>query len=439
MNTSLTDLSLATEPTAELHGPGLVRVGDLWDIWHAFRIVMSVALIGCGIVLGFSWQWAGGLVVAVLAGVALVDAIIRRGLSTGSPRSSLLLDITLIGVGMTVISLEPAGVGAPLLYTLAVPLVLLPWRRALPAVVYATAWAGVALAGSFVFSPAFDVSMWIVTTLAYLVFGGSTLALIGVVAAKLEQSYRLRNRRLVYEHALATCGNALLETTEDRAIEFALQALLEATPAQNIFIDENFDDPVLGLCSRVTHEAIRAGSESIVSEEIWVEEDEPSRVLRTVLPYSDMPTVYDALSKGQPAVIHTSGLEGREREIYVEDGCLSELNIPIFVDGSWVGSIGFVDYVRDRQWKKDDVAVLQTAAAMIGSFWERARATERLEELVHSKDRFLASISHEIRTPLTAVVGFSQVLRDDAVGLSPGGSEMIEIVAQQAQEISDIV
>jgi signal transduction histidine kinase len=122
-----------------------------------------------------------------------------------------------------------------------------------------------------------------------------------------------------------------------------------------------------------------------------------------------------------------------------DDGCLSELNIPVLVDGRWVGSIGFSDYVRDHEWDDDDIGVLTTAAAMIGSFWERARATQRLEELIRSKDRFLASISHEIRTPLTAVLGFSQVLRDEVRGLPPGGSEMIGIVAQQAQEISDIV
>jgi len=350
-----------------------------------------------------------------------------------------VLDTTLIGAGMAIIDLEPAGVAAPLLYTLAVPLVLLPWRRALPAIAYAVAWGIVALAASSLVDTPSDVSIWLVTALAYLVFGASTLALLGVVAAKLEQSYRLRDRRLRYEHALAACGNALLATTDDEALDVALQALLQATPAQNAFIDENFDDPILGLSATVTHEAIRSGYESIVSAEIWIEQDEPTQVLRTVVPYADLPTSYRALSLGRPAVVHTRSLEGREREIYDNDGCLSELNIPIFVDGAWAGSIGFADYLQDREWNDDDIAVLTTAAAMIGSFWERSRATRRLEELIHSKDRFLASISHEIRTPLTAVLGFSQVLRDEVLGLSPGGSEMIGIVTQQAQEISDIV
>jgi signal transduction histidine kinase len=179
--------------------------------------------------------------------------------------------------------------------------------------------------------------------------------------------------------------------------------------------------------------------EHLVSEEIWIETEEPTRELRTELPYADLPTLHAALSNGEIAVVHAAQLEGREGEIYEEDGCKSELNIPITVYGEWVGSLGFADYVVDRTWNDDDTRVLQTAAAMIGSFWERARATRALEDLVHSKNEFLASISHEIRTPLTAVLGFSEVLREDPGDLGPGGVEMIGLVAEQAQEISDIV
>ena len=176
-----------------------------------------------------------------------------------------------------------------------------------------------------------------------------------------------------------------------------------------------------------------------MSEEIWVEHEEPTKTVCTELPYADIPTVHAALSAGRIAAIHTEQLDGREREVYEADGRKSELNIPINVYGTWVGSIGFADYVVDRDWGDDDVSMLQTSAAMIGSFWERAQATRELEDLVLSKDQFLASISHEIRTPLTAVLGFSEVLREDPGDLGPGGVEMINLVAEQAREISDIV
>jgi signal transduction histidine kinase len=138
-------------------------------------------------------------------------------------------------------------------------------------------------------------------------------------------------------------------------------------------------------------------------------------------------------------VLITTQLEGTEREIYEEDGCKSELNIPIMVADEWVGSIGLADYVTERQWSDDDLQILHTAAAMVGAFWERNRSYQRLEELIRSKDEFLASISHEIRTPLTAVLGFSSVLQRASSELTGEAAAYVELIAEQAQEVADIV
>lgn len=439
MNSGDTRLPATAVDHASGHGRGLVGLAGVWRTWHSFRMAISVVAMISGVVLGLAWNWPGGFLAAVLGLVGLVDSLRRIRSETGSPLPSLFLDTTLIGVAMVVVGLALGGMGAALLYMVAVPVVLLPWRRALSVIGYAIFWVLVAITVASAVEMPVNVSETLVTAIAYVVFGGPTLVLLGVISYQLDHLYRHRAQRLLYEKALAECGEALLANPEDKAIDTALVALLGAAPGQNIFVDENFDDPVLGLSARVTHEAIRPGWEHVVSEEIWVEDEEPTKVLRTELPYADMPTLHEALSNGQVAVIHRDELEGREREIYEEDGCKSELNIPINVHGTWVGSIGFVDYVVDRDWRDDDISVLQTAAAMIGSFWERAKATRELEELVVSKDQFLASISHEIRTPLTAVLGFSEVLREDPGNLGPGGVEMVNLVAEQAHEVSDIV
>ncbi len=71
---------------------------------------------------------------------------------------------------------------------------------------------------------------------------------------------------------------------------------------------------------------------------------------------------------------------------------------------------------------------------------ERTRASERLEQLVRSKDQFVASVSHELRTPLTAVVGFAQELRD---GLQEFSREeldvLVRLIAEQSMEVADLV
>jgi len=77
---------------------------------------------------------------------------------------------------------------------------------------------------------------------------------------------------------------------------------------------------------------------------------------------------------------------------------------------------------------------------MIGAFWEREIARERLEQSIRSKDDFLASVSHELRTPLTAVLGFGQILQDESGSLmAKERSELAETLVRQATDLTNIV
>ena len=63
-----------------------------------------------------------------------------------------------------------------------------------------------------------------------------------------------------------------------------------------------------------------------------------------------------------------------------------------------------------------------------------------LQELVRSKDEFVASVSHELRTPLTAVVGFAQQLKENESSFTPDErTEMIGLVSQQSEEVARLV
>jgi len=68
----------------------------------------------------------------------------------------------------------------------------------------------------------------------------------------------------------------------------------------------------------------------------------------------------------------------------------------------------------------------------------RSDRAEAAEELVRSKDDFLARVTHELRTPLTGVVGLAAVLRDEK--LEPEEkSELIATVASESSELAGLV
>jgi PAS domain S-box-containing protein len=89
---------------------------------------------------------------------------------------------------------------------------------------------------------------------------------------------------------------------------------------------------------------------------------------------------------------------------------------------------------------RDDEAHIEYFSAVARDISERIAAEARLEQLVRSKDDFVASVSHELRTPLTAVVGLTQELRDGWDRFTSGEvSEFISLIADQSAEVANIV
>ena len=159
--------------------------------------------------------------------MALIGAVWRYESPAGSPISSLLLDFTLIGVAIVVVDLAAAGIGAALMYMMAIPVVFLPWQRAVPVVAYGIAWSVVGLSAGSMTGPPTEVPEIVVTGIAVVAFGGLTLALLGVMAYRLESSYREGDRRARLDEVLARCGEVLLANPEERAIDAALASLLD--------------------------------------------------------------------------------------------------------------------------------------------------------------------------------------------------------------------
>lgn len=63
----------------------------------------------------------------------------------------------------------------------------------------------------------------------------------------------------------------------------------------------------------------------------------------------------------------------------------------------------------------------------------------RLEELVASKDEFIATVAHELRTPLTAVLAFSEMLLDGGDDVPAERDEFLRLIVEQSRELGYLI
>jgi signal transduction histidine kinase len=73
---------------------------------------------------------------------------------------------------------------------------------------------------------------------------------------------------------------------------------------------------------------------------------------------------------------------------------------------------------------------------------ERRTLTEqnaRLRELDRLKDELVAVVSHELRTPLTSILGYLELVRDDATELSDEHRGFLEVVDRNARRLLSLV
>lgn len=142
-------------------------------------------------------------------------------------------------------------------------------------------------------------------------------------------------------------------------------------------------------------------------------------------------------------------LEGRDAKIVVASALAAEgAQIPLHFLAERIGDLPLFhppgQVVRPSEFLAG-ASIRLGALIVTAALFQRLGAAMRdyqrqLEELVRSKDEFIASISHELRTPLTAVVGFTHLLRDRHDLLDEEQTvQMITDIARESEEVSAIV
>ena len=90
---------------------------------------------------------------------------------------------------------------------------------------------------------------------------------------------------------------------------------------------------------------------------------------------------------------------GEVRESYCATRIRSVVCVPLHKGGRFVAAMA-VHQTRPREWRRDEVELVQTVASRCWESIERTRITRELKDMDRRKDEFLAMLAHELRNPL---------------------------------------
>ncbi|NOX42805.1 MAG: response regulator [Gammaproteobacteria bacterium] len=125
-------------------------------------------------------------------------------------------------------------------------------------------------------------------------------------------------------------------------------------------------------------------------------------------------------SPGPIALHHVGSSEYKNDPSYKFLGMEAYIGTTLYVRGKKFGTVHFVNRApRSKPFSETDKDLLNLIASWISVTFERQIAQQQMQDSKdtaeaanQSKSAFLANMSHEIRTPLTAIIGYSEMLRD---------------------------
>jgi len=142
----------------------------------------------------------------------------------------------------------------------------------------------------------------------------------------------------------------------------------------------------------------------------------------------------------QPYIVVDSETDPRTadvRQSYRATRIRAVICVPLHKGGRFVAAMA-VHKTVPREWRAEEVELLQTVASRCWESIERTRVTRELKDTDRRKDEFLAMLAHELRNPLAPIRTAAEILKIKA----PSNAELrlpTDIIARQVAHMTTLV
>jgi PAS domain S-box-containing protein len=162
------------------------------------------------------------------------------------------------------------------------------------------------------------------------------------------------------------------------------------------------------------------------------------------LPFSEIASFIDAIQRH--SVFHglVKNMSRPLQQLLAAQEIISILILPIFVEESFWGFIGFDECKFERDWTEVERSILLSFAATLSGVILRSKTEKELVEARNeaivandAKSQFLAQMSHEIRTPLNGILGIIELAQ--MTRLSPTQRSYLEVAQNSANDLLDLI
>jgi PAS domain S-box-containing protein len=137
--------------------------------------------------------------------------------------------------------------------------------------------------------------------------------------------------------------------------------------------------------------------------------------------------------------------DSEQFKIFKERGAKTIISAPLLNEkGEISGLLVLSSLKEERRWMEDEIALLKVLSNAISDARIKTDlennlilAKQTAEDANNAKSEFLANMSHEIRTPLNAVIGYSELLKEQIKqpklksyikGITSGGESLLSLI-----------